>query len=159
MAASIIPSRRQLLTKLRCAIFQTSYNPTGIRTGAKYLRARLRGPSMVKYYPPEFNMSTIARRYPELEVVDEYEQQRLQDVADKKRRGKGAPKKAKSASAFRTLLFLNFFTNSHFSRRQSAYSTRKEKVVTSTHGCRYIFHCDFLDLAYHWYLRLDDPPV
>jgi small subunit ribosomal protein S33 len=94
--AAVIPSRLAALTRLRCSIFETSYNPTGIRTGAKYLRARLRGPSMVKYYPPVINLSQIARKYPELELVDELEEQRWQDVEDRKKRGKGAPKKAKS---------------------------------------------------------------
>ncbi|RDB19315.1 Mitochondrial 37S ribosomal protein S27 [Hypsizygus marmoreus] len=94
--AAVMPSRLAALTRLRCSIFQTSYNPTGVRTGAKYLRARLRGPSMLKYYPPEINLAQIARKYPELEIVDEVEEQRLQDVEDRKKRGKGAPKKAKT---------------------------------------------------------------
>ncbi|KAM6500965.1 Mitochondrial ribosomal subunit S27 domain containing protein [Amanita muscaria] len=96
MSAVALPSRLTALNRLRCAIFQTSYNPTGIRTGAKYLRKRLRGPSMVRYYPQEINLSQIARQYPELELVNEIEEQRLQDVEDRKKRGKGAPKKAKT---------------------------------------------------------------
>ncbi|CAA7257328.1 unnamed protein product [Cyclocybe aegerita] len=96
MAAYVAPSRLAALTKLRCSIFQTSYNPKSLRTGAKYLRARLRGPSMVAYYPDEFNIPQIIRRYPELEMVDEDEQERLQDVRERKQRGKGAPKKAKT---------------------------------------------------------------
>ncbi|KAG5350766.1 hypothetical protein C0989_009356 [Termitomyces sp. Mn162] len=67
-----------------------------MRTGAKYLRARLRGPSMLKYYPPVINIAQLARKYPELELVDEDEEQRLQDIEDRKKRGKGAPKKAKT---------------------------------------------------------------
>ncbi|KAJ4489967.1 mitochondrial ribosomal subunit S27-domain-containing protein [Lentinula aciculospora] len=90
------PSRLAKLTKLRCNIFQTVYNPTGIRTGTKYLRARLRGPAMMSYYPPTLNISRVARMYPELELVDEDEEQRLQDIEDRKKRGKGAPKKAKT---------------------------------------------------------------
>jgi small subunit ribosomal protein S33 len=82
------------LQRLRCSIFQTSYNPTSMRTGAKYLRARLRGPSMIKYYPKEVNFAKIIRTFPELELVDTVEQQRLIDIEDRKRRGKGAPKKA-----------------------------------------------------------------
>ncbi|KAF8626212.1 hypothetical protein AX15_004902 [Amanita polypyramis BW_CC] len=89
-------ARLAALTRLRCAVFQTSYNPTSIRTGAKYLRKRLRGPSMVRYYPQELNLSQIARQYPELELVNEIEEQRLQDVEDRRKRGKGAPKKAKT---------------------------------------------------------------
>ncbi|KZV90813.1 hypothetical protein EXIGLDRAFT_561781, partial [Exidia glandulosa HHB12029] len=44
-------SRMQQMLRLRSNIFQTSYNPTHVRTGAKYLKARLRGPSMIQYYP------------------------------------------------------------------------------------------------------------
>ncbi|KAF9041193.1 mitochondrial ribosomal subunit S27-domain-containing protein, partial [Panaeolus papilionaceus] len=95
----ISASRLTALTKLRCSIFQTSYNPHNLRTGAKYLRARLRGPSMVAYYPTEFNIPKIIRQYPELEMVNEDEEERLQDVIDRKKRGKGAPKKAKTKSA------------------------------------------------------------
>ncbi|KAF4578341.1 hypothetical protein EYR36_000148 [Pleurotus pulmonarius] len=92
----VAPARIAALTRLRCSIFQTSYNPTSVRTGVKYLRARLRGPSMAQYYPVALNLSQLAREFPELEIVDPDEEQRIQDVEDKKKRGKGAPKKAKS---------------------------------------------------------------
>lgn len=94
--ASIAPSRLAALIKTRCTVFQTSYNPTSARTGAKYLRARLRGPSMMNYYPPTLSFASIIREFPEMELVDVAEQQRLQDIEDRKKRGKGAPKKAKS---------------------------------------------------------------
>jgi small subunit ribosomal protein S33 len=94
--AAAIPSRLKQLYRLRCSIFQTTYNPNSLRTGAKYLRARLRGPSMVKYYPHVLNLSQIAREFPQLELVDEDEEQRWQDIEDRKERGKGAPKKAKT---------------------------------------------------------------
>ena len=51
---------------------------------------------MVSYYPEEFNIGRIAKAYPELEMVDEEEEERLADVADRRKRGKGAPKKAKT---------------------------------------------------------------
>ncbi|KAG2748307.1 hypothetical protein P692DRAFT_20874603 [Suillus brevipes Sb2] len=95
VAAAIRPMRLAALTRSRCSIFQTAYNPTSARTGAKYLRARLRGPSMVKYYTPEANIAQIMRQWPELEIINFAEEERLQDVEDKKKRGKGAPKKAK----------------------------------------------------------------
>ncbi|KAJ7089648.1 mitochondrial ribosomal subunit S27-domain-containing protein [Mycena belliarum] len=97
MAAAVraLPSQLKALTRLRCEIFQTAYNPRNLRTGAKYLRARLRGPSMAEYYPKTVNLSQIAREYPELGIVDEQEAQRMADVEDRKRRGKGTPKKAK----------------------------------------------------------------
>ncbi|KAF5392713.1 hypothetical protein D9757_000835 [Collybiopsis confluens] len=94
--SAVTPSRLAKLTRLRCSIFQTIYNPTGVRTGAKYLRARLRGPAMMSYYPPTLNLAQVARMYPELEIEDEDEAQRLQDIDDRKKRGKGAPKKAKT---------------------------------------------------------------
>ena len=93
--ASISASRINAVNRLRCSIFQTSYNPTSIRTGAKYLRARLRGPSMVKYYPKVISISKLIREFPELELVDEEEEMRLQDIATRKARGKGPPKKTK----------------------------------------------------------------
>jgi hypothetical protein len=40
-------------------IYQTAYNPDGVRTGAKYLRKRLRGPSMVAYLPPKLNLRKL----------------------------------------------------------------------------------------------------
>ncbi|PPR08242.1 hypothetical protein CVT24_001284 [Panaeolus cyanescens] len=109
--ASVSASRLAALTKLRCSIFQTSYNPQNLRTGAKYLRSRLRGPSMVAYYPDQFNIPKIIRQYPELEMVNEDEEERLQDVIDRKKRGKGAPKKAKTKSA---LSHLSYSDQSNF---------------------------------------------
>jgi len=111
--ASIAPSRLAALVKTRCTVFQTSYNPTSVRTGAKYLRARLRGPSMVNYYPPTLSLASIIREFPEMGLVDAAEQQRLQDIEDRKKRGKGAPKKAKSKglslqSRFSPILLLSF---------------------------------------------------
>lgn len=50
---------------------------------------------MVKYYPPVANIAELARTYKNAGVVDFAEAQRLKDVEDKKRRGKGAPAKAK----------------------------------------------------------------
>lgn len=98
--ATIAPARLAALTQLRCSVFQTSYNPTSVRTGAKYLKARLRGPSMIKYYPPTLSISQMIRKSPEMGLVDLGEQQRLKDVEDKKARGKGAPKKAKTKGVF-----------------------------------------------------------
>jgi small subunit ribosomal protein S33 len=51
---------------------------------------------MMKYYPEIFKISDINKRFPELELVDEDESQRLADIEALKARGKGAPKKAKS---------------------------------------------------------------
>ncbi|KAJ7695117.1 mitochondrial ribosomal subunit S27-domain-containing protein [Mycena rosella] len=94
-AVRALPSKMKTITRLRCEIFQTSYNPKNLRTGAKYLRSRLRGPSMMEYYPKTISLADVKRECPELEIVNEAEEQRLADVEDRKRRGKGTPKKAK----------------------------------------------------------------
>lgn len=98
--AAVTPGRLAALAKARSSIFQTAYNPTSVRTGAKYLRERLRGPSMVNYYPKDINicMSKFVKEWPELELVNFAEAQRLWDVDMKKARGKGAPAKAKDKS-------------------------------------------------------------
>ncbi|KAI0713686.1 mitochondrial ribosomal subunit S27-domain-containing protein [Earliella scabrosa] len=101
--ASVAPSRLAALTRLRCEIFQTSYNPTSVRTGAKYLRARLRGPSMIRYYPEEITVARFNRMGGGFKIQDWDEYQRLADVEEKKRRGKGAPKKAKSEAESRRM--------------------------------------------------------
>jgi small subunit ribosomal protein S33 len=103
--ASVAPSRLAALTRLRSVVFQTSYNPTSQRTGAKYLKRRLRGPAMVDYYPQTLSISALNKQFKGLNLIDEDEEQRLQDVADKKKRGKGAPKKAKSAGLLFSLRF------------------------------------------------------
>ncbi|KAI0314897.1 mitochondrial ribosomal subunit S27-domain-containing protein, partial [Amylostereum chailletii] len=95
--ASVAPSRLVALARLQSTIFQTAYNPTSMRTGAKYLRRRLQGPSMVNYYPKNLTIATLNRQLaPEDRLVDRAETQRLQDIVDRKKRGKGTPKKAKS---------------------------------------------------------------
>jgi small subunit ribosomal protein S33 len=99
------PARLAALKQLQCSIFQTSYNPTSMRTGAKYLRARLRGPSMAAYYPEILNITEMRKSNRAAQfMVDFAERQRLQDVEDKKARGKGTPTKAKSSGAYRTYL-------------------------------------------------------
>ncbi len=54
-----------LLSSLRSPIFQTLHNPTSSRLGTKYLRHRMRGPSMVDYYPvvPSLNRLNNPKSY------------------------------------------------------------------------------------------------
>lgn len=52
---------------------------------------------MIDYHPHQLSISTINKGFQGLDLIDEDEEQRLRDVADKKKRGKGPPKKAKSA--------------------------------------------------------------
>lgn len=56
---------------------------------------------MVKYYPEpnKYSVEGLNRLYPGFNLVDVDEVIRLNDVEEKKQRGKGAPKKAKSKGA------------------------------------------------------------
>jgi small subunit ribosomal protein S33 len=96
VAAAPTASRLGALKALQCALFQTAYNPTSARTGAKYLRARLRGPALVRYYPKTLRLADLRKTKLGAEfLADEGEEQRIQDVEDKKARGKGPPPKTK----------------------------------------------------------------
>lgn len=112
MATAVFSRHLRTIQKLQCQIFQTAYNPTGRRTGSKYLSARLRGPSMVAYYPAEdqykLNFKKLNARNPGWDLVDVEEVIRRNDVEEKKRRGKGAPKKAKSKSMWYSISSLRF---------------------------------------------------
>jgi small subunit ribosomal protein S33 len=97
------------LAEAQSKVFSTTPPPPvgqeSLRTGAKYLRRRLVGPSMLKYYPPVLNLRSFARNFPELATYNEetgkmktilttaYEIQRLEDVERKKSIGRGPPKK------------------------------------------------------------------
>ncbi|KAK6908882.1 hypothetical protein L486_01473 [Kwoniella mangroviensis CBS 10435] len=62
------PNLHNLLSSLRSPIFQTLSNPTSSRMGTKYLRRRLRGPSIASYYPqltnPFPSISALNRTHP-----------------------------------------------------------------------------------------------
>lgn len=85
--------------QVQCRIFNTVFNPTAERTGNKVLRQRLKGPSFSAYYPRRVvTFKDLQRVYPQWEMYDEAEEDRTEHVAMLKARGKGAPKKAKSAA-------------------------------------------------------------
>ncbi|KAI0205648.1 mitochondrial ribosomal subunit S27-domain-containing protein [Astrocystis sublimbata] len=111
-AVPCIPRARLLqLMKAQCQIFSTTYNPEGIRMGNKVLRQRLRGPALASYYPgrgPTIN--TIAKEFRSLELETENEEEdwRLEHIEgqvnpmllaslSRRSRGKGAPKKKRTA--------------------------------------------------------------
>jgi small subunit ribosomal protein S33 len=145
--ASVAPSRLAALTRLRSVIFQTSYNPTSQRTGAKYLKRRLRGPSMIDYYPQQLSISAINKEFKGLNLIDEDEEQRLQDVEDKKKRGKGAPKKAKSAGRYSSYVFLSPEAHLRFHSRQSPLT--KEAVETPYLYRSSSLRVEFLTIRYY----------
>lgn len=84
---------------MQCRIFNTIFNPTGERLGNKILRQRLIGPSAAAYYPRRIGtFKELERLYPGYETYNEAEEDRLEGIAIAKSRGKGAPKKKKSAA-------------------------------------------------------------
>ena len=71
------PARLAVLTELRTQIFGTTYNPLSLRTGSKVLKARLRGPSMMRYYGERMSgVAAMNNAVPGLELVDVAEQTR-----------------------------------------------------------------------------------
>ncbi|KAJ8133172.1 hypothetical protein O1611_g455 [Lasiodiplodia mahajangana] len=97
-----VPRARLLdLMKVQCQIFSTTYNPEGIRMGNKILRQRLRGPSLVKYYPPRGpTINTLAKEFRSLglDTENEKEVHRLEHIEGRKQRDKGVPKKKRTAT-------------------------------------------------------------
>ncbi|OBA19686.1 hypothetical protein METBIDRAFT_45999 [Metschnikowia bicuspidata var. bicuspidata NRRL YB-4993] len=85
--------------KLSAEIFGETYNPTGIRNGSEVLRAPLRGKEIASYYGVNESAPTFKdfkKWFPELNFIDPKETYRMKMVIDRKKRGKGAPKKKSS---------------------------------------------------------------
>jgi len=95
------PSPRPPLTlpQVQCGIFSTIFNPTGERLGNKVLRQRLRGPALAAYYPRRVaTFKDLQKLYPGYETYNELEEDRLEHLQIAKSRGKGAPKKKRTAA-------------------------------------------------------------
>jgi hypothetical protein len=82
---------------------------------------------MVKYYPQELSIAKAIREFPEIEWVNEEEEVRLQDIKDRKARGKGTPKKAKSKGMFS--LALKISNTKSLVTEESRRTNRKRKVA------------------------------
>ncbi|WEW56316.1 hypothetical protein PRK78_001759 [Emydomyces testavorans] len=127
--ASVARSRILALAK--------NFNPEGARLGNKVLRQRLRGPILAAYYPRKtvsFRDLQDAYRPFDLETWDDYEEDRLEALQIAKMRGKGAPKKKRTAAGeiLRLIIFLlaaimtllaHFFLSSYIESR----SAKKKK--------------------------------
>jgi len=118
-------ARLQQLAKLRCDVLGTVHNPHSLRTGSKVLKARLRGPAMLRYYGERFSsFRGLNAAIPGLELRDLVEETRsvsllalpppraprgaaqltripscrLLDIETLRKRGKVKPKKGASGS-------------------------------------------------------------
>ena len=81
---------------------------------------------MVKYYPKQISIAKLIKESPEIGWVNHAEEQRLQDIADLKARGKGTPKKARSKG----MIFLALYrlkTNIYLIAEESRRLNRKRK--------------------------------
>ncbi|KAF2086903.1 hypothetical protein K490DRAFT_57373 [Saccharata proteae CBS 121410] len=94
-----VPRSRVLdLMKVQSRIFNTVFNPTQARLGTKILRQRLKGPILAAYYPRRIGtLQELEKRYPDYESLDREQMDWEDHVAQLKARGKGAPKKARTA--------------------------------------------------------------
>jgi len=94
-----VPRARILdLMKVQCKIFSTTFNPEALRLGNKVLRQRLKGPALAAYYPRKVaTIKDLQKLYPDWETWDDAEEDRLEHIKIVKQRGKGAPKKKRTA--------------------------------------------------------------
>ncbi|KAF6219833.1 hypothetical protein HO133_003658 [Letharia lupina] len=99
---SVPQSRIFDLLQVQCRIFSQTFNPQRLRTGNRVLRQRLRGPSVAAYYPRRVaTIKDLKKLYKgfdeEMETWDDDEEDRLEHLLLAKQRGKGAPKKKRTA--------------------------------------------------------------
>lgn len=67
--------------------------------GSRILHQRLKGPSVAEYYPPRIGtISQLRSLYPQYTLIDEEEEDWLEHLNVAKSRGKGAPKKKRTAA-------------------------------------------------------------
>lgn len=96
----MLKARLLALAKARASVFGNTFNPECLRTGAKVLRRSLRGDLIKDYYYPADRtlprISVLNKLFPDLHCADPDELRRVAKNADKRRKGKGAPKKLKA---------------------------------------------------------------
>ncbi|CAI7640009.1 unnamed protein product [Penicillium bialowiezense] len=93
------------LLKTQCRIFSLNYNPDRLRLGNKVLRQRLRGPTLASWYPKQIipfrRLQDSYKRFG-LTTFDEDEVDREEGIQVTKMRGKGRPKKKRTAAESRS---------------------------------------------------------
>ncbi|CAG8939144.1 unnamed protein product [Penicillium salamii] len=93
------------LVKSQCRIFSLNYNPDRLRLGNKVLRQRLRGPTLASWYPKQtVSFRQLQNSYKQfgLTTFDEAEDDREEAIQVAKMRGKGRPKKKRTAAESRS---------------------------------------------------------
>ncbi|EFR01149.1 hypothetical protein MGYG_04153 [Nannizzia gypsea CBS 118893] len=96
------PRSRMLdLLKAQCRIFSHTFNPENLRLGNKILRQRLRGATLASYYPRKtvtFEDLEKVYRPMGLTTFDPLRSHHEEMKQIRKLRGKGAPKKKRTAA-------------------------------------------------------------
>ncbi|GFN21037.1 mitochondrial 37S ribosomal protein mS33 [Aspergillus vadensis CBS 113365] len=98
-------SRLLDLVKVQCRIFSLNFNPERARLGNKILRQRLRGPALAAWYPRKtVSFRDLQDTYSRsgLTMFDEAEDDREEAIQIAKLRGKGRPKKKRTAAESRS---------------------------------------------------------
>ncbi|QKX64340.1 uncharacterized protein TRUGW13939_11514 [Talaromyces rugulosus] len=93
------------LVKAQCRIFSSTFNPQRLRLGNKVLRQRLRGPALASWYPRNtvsFRDLQDIYKPLDLETFDEGQDDREEAIQIAKLRGKGRPKKKRTAAESRS---------------------------------------------------------
>ncbi|PSN71608.1 hypothetical protein BS50DRAFT_570936 [Corynespora cassiicola Philippines] len=95
-----VPRHRILdLMRAQCRVFNTTFNPEGIRMGSRILHQRLKGASVASYYPPRLGtIKQLRRLYPENDILDDKEEDWLEHQQVARSRGKAPPKKKRTAA-------------------------------------------------------------
>ncbi|EGD92922.1 Mitochondrial ribosomal subunit S27 [Trichophyton tonsurans CBS 112818] len=96
------PRSRMLdLLKVQCRIFSHTFNPENLRLGNKILRQRLRGAALASYYPRKtVTFEDLERAYRPMGLItfDPLRSHHEEMNQIRKLRGKGAPKKKRTAA-------------------------------------------------------------
>ncbi|PLB33782.1 mitochondrial 37S ribosomal protein mS33 [Aspergillus candidus] len=98
-------SRLLHLAKVRCHVFSHNFNPERLRLGNSILRQRLRGPTLTAWYPKKtVSFRDLQDTYQPLGLTtfDEAEDDREEAIQIAKSRGKGRPKKKRTAEESRS---------------------------------------------------------
>ncbi|OJJ08104.1 hypothetical protein ASPVEDRAFT_155827 [Aspergillus versicolor CBS 583.65] len=94
-----------LMKQVQCRVFSMNFNPDGLRLGNKVLRQRLRGPTLASWYPRKVvsfrDLRTTCSSLG-LTAFDEVEDDREEAIQIAKLRGKGRPKKKRTAAESRS---------------------------------------------------------
>ncbi|KAL5119033.1 hypothetical protein ACEQ8H_002957 [Pleosporales sp. CAS-2024a] len=95
-----VPRQRILeLMRVSCRVFSTTFNPDRLRLGSRILHQRLKGPSVASYYPPRIGtVAQLRSLYPDNDIMDEKEEDWLESLGVARSRGKGTPKKKRTAA-------------------------------------------------------------